>query len=443
VGDAARYRSDPARRVALADSTRRVAARGDSLRAVAVLAPPTGRAATRSARTRGRAGARWLSVNTDGAGAYQQPGMELRLDTRGAAGGHMDASFDVRGRRTSRTSDTGTEVEQLSRVYRASTTIRDAQDRRRITLGRQTSPTLASVSLFDGVLVEAVSPTRTFGAFTGTQPDPLRFSWSRELIEGGVFAEWHQRPLSERRWSVATGAITSRQGSQVNRDFMFAQGWWFSKAASASLAQEVDLNTGWKRTLGEPMVSWTSTFATMRVPVSHGVAVTSGYDNRRSVRLWRDRETPETDFDDRYRQGAWAGATVDVFERVHAGAEYRTGSGGDRSDTRTYQLELRRLTRWQGSLRTRTSTFDSPEAGSSLWSLGAGFDPWPQSHVEFTFGKRNTTERLTNTSDSERWQGVDLDLALGGRWYLNGGYERQTGLGGSTRQLQGGVSVRL
>jgi hypothetical protein len=369
--------------------------------------------------------------------------MELRLDTRGAASGHMDASLDVRGRRTRRTSDAGTEVEQLSRVYRASTTIRDGKDRRRMTLGRQTSPTLASVSLFDGVLLETVSPTHTFGAFTGTQPDPLRFSWSRELIEGGVFAEWHQRPLAERRWSVATGAITSRQGSQVNRDFMFAQGWWFSKAASASIAQEVDLNTGWKRTVGEPLVSWTSTFATLRVPVSHGVAVTSGYDNRRSVRLWRDRETPETDFDDRYRQGAWAGATLDLLERVHAGAEYRTGSGSDRSDTRTYLLELRRLTRWQGSLRTRTSSFESPQSGSSLWAVGAGFDPWPQSHVEFTLGKRNTTEHLTGTRDSERWQGVDLDLAVGGRWYLNGGYELQKGFGGTTRQLQGGVSVRL
>lgn len=443
VGDAARFRSDPRRRAAAADSVKMAAVRSDSLRAVAVLPAPKSRAATRNARTRGRAGARWLSVRTDGAGQYQQPGIELRVDSRGAAGGHMDASLDIRGRRTTRTSEAGTQVDQLSRVYRASTTIRDAQDRRRMTLGRQTSPTLASVSLFDGALLEWASPTHTFGAFSGTQPDPIRFSWSHELIEGGVFAEWHQRPLAETRWSVATGAITSRQGAEVNRDFMFAQGWWFSKLGSASVAQEVDLNTGWKRTAGEPLVSWTSTFATVRLPIRHGLAVTSGYDNRRSVRLWRDRETPETDFDDRYRQGAWGGATLDVLEHVHAGAEYRAGSGGDRSRTRTVQLEVRRLTRWQASLRTRSSTFDAPESGSTLWSMGTGFDPWPQSHVEYTFGRRNTTERITNTTDSERWQGIDVDLALGGRWYLNGGYERQMGFAGTTRQLQAGVSVRL
>jgi hypothetical protein len=38
---------------------------------------------------------------------------------------------------------------------------------------------------------------------------------------------------------------------------------------------------------------------------------------------------------------------------------------------------------------------------------------------------------------------VDLDLSLGARWYVNGGFELQQGLAGSTRQLQAGISVRL
>jgi hypothetical protein len=75
--------------------------------------------------------------------------------------------------------------------------------------------------------------------------------------------------------------------------------------------------------------------------------------------------------------------------------------------------------------------------------LAAGFDPGARSHLEFSAGTRSTTDRFTAITDRERWQGVDLDLSVGGRWYLNGGYEHQQGLAGTTRQVQAGVSVRL
>jgi hypothetical protein len=443
LGDAALFRGDVKRQVAVQDSVRSATASADSIRTAAVLAPPRSRAAIRSARWRGRVGGRWLSVGTDGSNSYQQPGLELRMDGRDALSGHADVALDVRGRRTVSTSTSGTLTDQFSRVYRASTTFRDHDNRRRLTLGRQTSPTLASISLFDGALLEWSNDRRTVGAFGGTQPDPVRLAWSGELVEGGVFAEWHQPPLAARRWSVSTGGVTSRAGHDVNRDFLFAQGWWFSRGGSASLAQEVDVNSGWKRSMGEPPLSWTSTFATVRVPVTPQLALQSGYDNRRNVRLWRDRVTPETEFDDRYRQGTWAGATLELAQHVRGGAEYRNGSGGDRSDTWSVNAELYRITRWQASTHSRFSAFTSPGVQSQLVSLGVGVDPMPQSHFEFNVGTRSTRDVLSGINESERWQGVDLDLSLGARWYVNGGYELQQGLAGNTRQVQAGISVRL
>ena len=73
----------------------------------------------------------------------------------------------------------------------------------------------------------------------------------------------------------------------------------------------------------------------------------------------------------------------------------------------------------------------------------AGADPWVGSHVEWSFGTRSTTDRTSAVTEHEHWQGLDMDLSLGGRWYLNGGYEQQLGLAGTTRQMQGGLSVRL
>lgn len=443
VGDVVSYQPDLARLRAAADSSAALTARGDVARQDAVLAPPRGTAARRDASLRGRLGARWLGVESDGAGRTSQPALELRLDARDGFGGHSDVSLDVRGRRTMRTTDAGQTLEQYSRIYRASVTLRDEGARRRLTFGRQSSPTLASVSVFDGALAEWNGSRHSIGGFAGTQPDPQRYRFSSEVFEAGGFAEVHQAPLSANRWSLAAGGVSSRHGGEVDRDFAFAQGWWFTRTMSASFAQELDLNQGWKRDAGEPALSWTSTFATVRVPVNARVALTSGYDNRRNVRLWRDQDTPETEFDDRYRQGAWAGGNVDWTELVTTSAEFRGGTGPDESQTWSVNAELHRATRWHALVRGRWSRYTSPVTASTLWTGGAGFDPGARSHVEFSGGLRSTLDQTSGFEDSETWYGVDLDVALGQRWYANGSFEWLTGLAGASRQVQAGLSVRL
>ncbi len=439
IGDAAAFRPGATRQATPGVSD----ARADSLRAAAVVAPSPARTASRDASLRGRIGARWLSIAAPGGSRLSQPAFEARFDGREGLAGHLDASLDIRGRRTLRTSETGRWLEQYSRVYRASATLRDVGGGRRLTLGRQSSPTLASVSLFDGALLEWIGSRVGVGTFGGSQPDPLRSRWSSELVEAGAYAEVHQAPLAEERWSVAAGAVASRHQNEVDREFAFAQGWWFSRAATVSLAQEVDVNRGWKRTAGEPTLAWTSTFASLRVPVGPRAALHSGYDNRRNVRLWRDRETPETQFDDRYRQGAWAGVSVTGNEYTSASGEYRVGSGGERSEAWSATGELHRLTAWRALLRGRWASFTSDATTSSLVSLAAGCDPWARSHVELSTGVRRTRDQVLGFADREDWLGADADLALGARWYVNAGCERLTAPTGNTLQVQAGVSVRL
>lgn len=441
VGDVARFTPrapDPAAGVPPASP-----ARDDSIRTAAVLDAPAARAERRDARMRGRLGLRWLEVRTDGAGSIQQPAIEARWDGRDRWNGHLDATLDVRGRRTVQSNATSRSAEQYSRVHRASATFRDRAGTRRLSLGRQTSPTLASVSLFDGALAEWGGARHSVGVFGGTQPEPARLGWSRDLVEGGAYLEWHQAPLASERWSLSVGGVSSRSSGEPNRDFAFGQGWWSSTLGHASIAQEVDLNPAWKRSRGEPAVSWTSTFATVRASVGSRAALQAGYDNRRNVRLWRDHETPETDFDDRYRQGAWLGATVEPDPRLRGGVEYRRGSAASTSDTWSVHGELRRSGRWRESLRARWSSWSSGELESELWSFALGVDPLVGSHLELSTGMRGTTDRLAELDETERWHGLDLDLALGGRWYVSSSFEAQHGISGTTRQLQGGLSVRL
>ena len=190
-------------------------------------------------RIRGRVGGRYLSVTTGGTG-FQQPALDLRFDGINQGGGHLDISFDVRNRRTVRTGTTSNSTEQLSRVYRASMVVRTLDSHRSFSVGRQTSASLASVSLFDGALMQSGNDRHSFGVFSGTQPDPTSFGLSQDILESGGFVEFHSANTSEKRYQFSLGGITSQQGGQPNRDFVFTQGSWSTRSFMSSFTQELD-----------------------------------------------------------------------------------------------------------------------------------------------------------------------------------------------------------
>jgi hypothetical protein len=90
------------------------------------------------------------------------------------------------------------------------------------------------------------------------------------------------------------------------------------------------------------------------------------------------------------------------------------------------------------------SQFNGPSVTSKITSGGLGLDPTSLSHVEISGGVRGTRTAPSTTFDNQNWQSIDVDLALGRRWYMNGGFERDYGgTGGDTKQVQGGLSWRF
>ena len=57
-----------------------------------------------------------------------------------------------------------------------------------------------------------------------------------------------------------------------------------------------------------------------------------GFDTRRSVRLYRNRVTPETEFDDSQRQGVRLGLTLQSKVHFRAALDARSNDGGSTSD---------------------------------------------------------------------------------------------------------------
>jgi len=442
IGDLVRYRARPAATGAAADTAASAGADTTGMTPApgASMTPgaPTDLTARRTGRLRGRIGARYLVVDPRGASGYSQPALELRLDGANVGGSPIDLALDVRGRRTHHGA-AGAADDGEARVYRLAATVHDTPGRRRLTLGRQLS-TFAAVSLFDGALAEYAGERWGAGLFSGAEPDPATWAVSGDILQHGAFLMRRGRD-GARRWSVTTGGVASFDHGQVNRQYGFVQGSWLDPRLSLFLAEELDLNTGWKRAIGDPTLSLTNTFLSGRAQLTREVSVNAGYDNRRTVRLYRDRATPETEFDDRHRQGAWAGISAGLAEHLRVSADGRW-SGGGTGDHRSLSAsaEAYRLPTLQADARWRSTRFTGATSRGWMHVAGIGARPWGQTRVELSGGTRSTTDVLSQIQTRTRWEGADLDLGFSSHWYLLLSVQHDHGDGYDAMQWHTGLS---
>ncbi len=227
------------------------------------LAPPgstrleSGRSSTGSTQSwlrengiRGRISGRYLTVR-DRSGTGQnlsQPALDARLEGRQIGGSDWDLSLDVRARRTFREEANGTNSQEgRSRVYRANLSWKPLDSRVSLMMGRQYSPELSSLGIFDGASFVLHFSQWSMGLLSGSQPDPVSFGYSGEIREHGLFVQRYSAQGSKRRLSVTMGAIGSYVHGEINREYLAFQTHYTSGAVSAYLSQDVDYNRGWKR----------------------------------------------------------------------------------------------------------------------------------------------------------------------------------------------------
>lgn len=375
----------------------------------------------RSLGLSGRVGVNYIYVRQpDSDYEYHRPGLDLRLDGRNLAGSGVGVDVDVRSYRTYRSvgsgsSDNGSDT----RVYRANASWVPNELPLRLALGRQYSPALATVSLFDGSLIEYFSEHVGAGVLAGTQPDPVHYGFSTDVQEYGAYGELHSKVGADRRWATTLGLIGSYDRSHVNREFLYLQGRYDDRITSLYVAEEIDVNRGWKRDQGESAIASTSTFAFARVQAEEHVAFSGGVDNRRNVRLYRDYVSPETEFDDRYRSGYWVGTDL-RFGWFRAGADTRFSRGGSGGSADAYSLGLgaARVTQLHLDLRTRSTRYSSDSADGWLHSFTIGMPIGDRVEVSANGGLRDETSRLPNGPDARLvWYGIDGDVLLGRNWF--------------------------
>lgn len=429
VGDTVRYRPE--------GLTSTAAARALVTPAVQASPPPPPRrrqSVMRELGLKGRVGVRYLYVRNrklDNSG-FTQPALDLRLDGTQIAGSPFDINVDVRARRTYRQVDpSGSGSASQTRIYRLSSSWQLPGSGLRVTAGRQISPSLATLNIFDGIGMDWLGDRWNAGALAGSVPEP-DLSGASDIREYGSYVEIHNLPRASRRWSVTSGLVGSYEKGEINREFVYLQGRYLDRMFSAWVTEEIDVNRGWRKTAEGSTLSATSTFATFRFHPGQVWTFDAGYDNRRNVRLYRDLITPETEFDDEYRTGVWAGASARIAGHYRIGLSARTntsGTGGS-ADSQTLTLGAERLTHANLDFRSRSTRYSSDRADGWLHSLSAGLPVGRRWYFELNGGMRRESDPADPAISRDlNWVGFDSNLNLAPHWYLWLSLERSSGSG--------------
>ena len=409
----------------------------------------TPRTAPRSTGSlRGRIGARYFQTRYQSSvsSSVTQPALDVRIDGQQLGGTPLGLTIDVRANRTRRATQSSQNQAADTRVYQAAVHLDGTMGPGRITLGRQFATALSPVGLFDGVAADYTWRHTGAGLFAGSQPDAATFGYSSEIREYGAWFRLHNAPGEPGVWSLTTGAIGSYGREAVNREFLYVQGLFVNRALSLYASQEVDYNRGWKAEAESTTTTPTATFATARLALGPDLSVHAGYDNRRSVRLYRDFLSPELEFDDSFRQGTWAGTQLSLAGHFLAGLDARTSRGGTSgaSDSWTASAGLTRLTPIGAGIRLRATRYTGALLDGELRSASLEFQPGGRFRLDLNGGTRRDVRPLDGVAPTTlRWLGADFDVGIGRSVYLTLSTYQERGADGRMMQHFGSLSYRF
>ncbi|HEX4933511.1 MAG TPA: hypothetical protein VFV33_10060, partial [Gemmatimonadaceae bacterium] len=403
----------------------------------------------RSTPIRGRLGIRYLTMQQDAGDARStltQPAFDIRLDGRNIGGSPFGLTVDVRAYRQNYDRTSGNTLTSSTRAYQTALIFNPGNSGARVQLGRQFSTALSPVGLFDGVALDFDRRRVSVGGFSGSQPDPRTFGHSGNVREHGAYVQLHNTPNASSTWAMTAGGIGSYAGGQIDREFAYLQGMFNNRYVSLYTAQEIDVNRGWKADLESGGATPTSTFAMLRVSPTNAFTVFGGYDNRRSIRLYRDFLNPEIAFDDSFRQGAWGGASLFVLGHLRLDGDARTSRGGTAgaADSYTGSVHVTRLTPLQLGFQLRTTRYTGELASGDLSAASVEMQPAGNFRVQLNGGRRSDARAdatLGNTTTT--WWGADADVGLGRSLYLMASTYRETGAFQRNMQMMLAVTYRF
>jgi hypothetical protein len=399
-------------------------------------------------RLRGRVGLYYLTViqrDTFG-GQFSQPSGDIRLNGASLGGTPIGVAMDLRSRRLVQAlPGSATSSVDQTRVYQAAVFWQSPGSGFRFTTGRQYAPGISSVGLVDGAAAEITHGSWDYGLFGGMQPELVNLGFSSDISQLGGYVRRHNRVGSLTHWAFTVGGSGSYLNGHTNREFLYLQTNYLTRHLSVYAVQEVDYYRPWRRVSGEKAISPTSVFANIQLQVTPGLSLTTGVDNRRSVRLYRDVVNPATTFDDTFRQGVWAGFAIRTPRHFRASFDVRANHDATTGSANTYTVALgaERLTPLGVSVRTRSTRYTTAARDGWLNSVSLGLEPFGRGSVALTSGWRSERDTTAAPTLNIRWMSADMDVSLARSLFVIVSAYRETGGIEAHDLLYAGLSFRF
>jgi hypothetical protein len=184
---------------------------------------------------------------------------------------------------------------------------------------------------------------------------------------------------------------------------------------------------------------------TASVRVGERVSLQAGVDARRQLRLLRDRETPQTDFDDRFRTGTWGGIRVGIKDAMALDLRAKTRRGGSSGDADSGELRLLRieLPATTARLDTRFALYRNDFLEGMLATLGA---EWARERLSLRgeAGWRDEdAQSAAIRSTGTYWFALDGEFLLGQGWIFVASWDSYGGGDDTRDELYSGLSYRF
>jgi len=235
---------------------------------------------------------------------YNQPSLTVQSEIKHARG--FTISLRMRARRTNRTIG---ESKWDNRYYEAALKGKSSRFPISWAVGRTTPGRVAGVGYLDGMSGDyKITPELTAGAFAGSNPDLGGGSTQWDHRKGGLFALYEKGDWSTRRISSMAALIGSYNAKDIEREFLYlSNDFVYNQQLSFFQSAEVELNRGWRKDVAGGSLTLSSFMLSSRWTATKKHSLSLNYNNRLPTRMYEDRTTPDTLFDDALRQGVRLG----------------------------------------------------------------------------------------------------------------------------------------
>lgn len=353
-----------------------------------------------------------------------EPGISARLRLRNLFGSAHTLSVRARSRRTVRDREVGSDLRDAwnNRVYEVALEYDDSDSPLGYRVGRITANRVRGIGSFDGACADyRVKEDWSVGTFAGLSPDPTTSRVNPDDVKAGAFVNHQRGDWAGQRVDATLALAGSYHQGEIDEEFLYQQvRYSWGRSLSLYESAELALNRGWRGDEGASTLELDNILLSARWQPIDMLSLDGGYDNRRILRTWETRDTPDSLFDGSVREGWRLGAAARLTRDLRLSVQGNLRSvEGEADNTLTGHARISHRDMWSSGVAVdvRVAYYDSPYSTGVQPSLALARYVARRVRVSVEGGLRRYDYTGSDDSRTDAWIRPALSSSIGQRLY--------------------------